>query len=341
MAAMPSAFSLNNLCLWAGRIVIDAALPYMYSTEFSYYNNICLIFKFKTMNKTFTHFVLYCLLMALGSISAKAADRLLIVGEAVWGGWSIDNSVEMLNTTEQPDVWKATVYLKANSDFKFLTTTDWGNLEYRAGDNTVTLASGVQGKLVSSAENVNDNKFQVSEAANYDIVCDLDQETITVSKAAYQDSELNFPALYLVGSATPGGWSLSQAAMLKQDASNPVAYSGTVSLTAGEFKLCVNTQTGYGQTFFQVDPNDAGRMVFGGDDNKWQVTEAGDYDISANVKDMTISVKKHDATGISKIATEADGAAEYFSLSGVKVSSPVSGVYVKRVNGKCTKVVVK
>ena len=165
----------------------------------------------------------------------------------MWGGWSIDNSVEMLNTTEQP-VWKATVYLKANSDFKFLTTTGWGNLEYRAGDNTVTLASGEQGKLVSSSENSNDNKFQVSEAANYDIVCDLDKETITVTKAAYQDFELRFPALYLLGSATPGGWSLPQAAMLKQDTSNPVVYSGTVSLTAGEFKFCVNTQTGFGQT---------------------------------------------------------------------------------------------
>ena len=129
--------------------------------------------------------------------------------------------------------------------------------------------------------------------------------------------------------------------MLKQDTSNPVVYSGTVSLTAGEFKLCVNTQTGFGQTFFQVDPSDAGRMVFGGDDNKWQITEAGDYDISANVQDMTISVKKHDATGISRIATETNGAPEYFTLSGVKVNSPVSGVYVKRVNGKCTKVVVK
>ena len=82
-------------------------------------------------------------------------------------------------------------------------------------------------------------------------------------------------------------------------------------------------------------------MVFGGDDNKWQITEAGDYDISANVQDMTISVKKHDATGISRIATETNGAPEYFTLSGVKVNSPVSGVYVKRVNGKCTKVVVK
>lgn len=293
------------------------------------------------MNKTFTHFVLCCLLMAIGSISAKAADRLLIVGEAVWGGWSIDNSVEMLRTTEQPDVWKATVYLKANSDFKFLTTTNWSNLEYRAGDNTVTLASGVQGKLVSSAENVNDNKFQVSEAANYDIVCDLEQKTITVTKSAYQDYELNFPALYVVGDATTGAWELPKASMLKQDTSNPVVYSGNVSLTAGEFKLCVNTQTGFGQTFFQVDPNDAGKMVFGGDDNKWQITEAGDYDISANVKDMTISIKKHDATGISLIATETGGAPEYFTLSGVKVSSPVSGVYVKRVNGKCTKVVVK
>ena len=56
---------------------------------------------------------------------------------------------------------------------------------------------------------------------------------------------------------------------------------------------------------------------------------------------MTISIKKHDATGISLIATETGGAPEYFTLSGVKVSSPVSGVYVKRVNGKCTKVVVK
>lgn len=129
--------------------------------------------------------------------------------------------------------------------------------------------------------------------------------------------------------------------MLKQDATNPVVYSGTVTLTAGEFKLCVNTQTGYGQTFFLVDPNDPTKMVFGGDDNKWKVTEAGDYDISANVKDLTISIKKHETAGISRITEEIKAAPEYFTLTGVKVSRPVSGVYVKRENGTCTKVVVK
>lgn len=293
------------------------------------------------MNRTFTHFVLCCLLMAVSTISAKAADRLLIVGDAVWGGWTIDNSVQMLNTTEQPDVWKATVYLNANKEFKFLTETDWGHLEYRAGDSMVMLESGKQAKLVSSDENSNDNKFEVAEAANYDIVCDLDKETVTVTKAAYQDFALSFTALYLVGDATPGGWDLPKASMLKQDATNPVVYSGSVTLTAGEFKLCVNTQTGYGQTFFQVDTKDATKMVFGGDDNKWKVTETGDYDISANVKDLTISIKKHEASGISRIAGEAKAAPEYFTLTGVKVSRPVSGVYVKRENGTCTKVVVK
>lgn len=293
------------------------------------------------MNKAFTHFVLCCLLLAVGSISAKAADRLLIVGDGVWGGWTIDNSVEMLNSTEQPDVWKATVYLNANKDFKFLTTIAYGNLEYRAGTSPVTLQSGVQAKLYQAQGDDNDNKFQVAEAANYDIVCDLDQETITVTKAKYQDNPVNYTALYLVGSATPGGWDLPNASMLKQDASNPVVYSGTVTLTAGEFKLCVNTQTGYGQTFYQVDPSDATKMKFGGDDNKWQITEAADYDITANVKDLTISIKKHEATNISKITNEANAVPEYFTLSGVKVSRPVSGVYVKRVNGRSTKVVVK
>ena len=294
------------------------------------------------MNKTFTHFVLCCLLVAVSTVSAKAADRLLIVGDAVWGGWTIDNSVQMLNTTEQPDVWKATVYLNANSEFKFLTETDWGHLEYRAGDSMVMLESGKQAKLVSSDENSNDNKFEVAEAANYDIVCDLDKETVTVTKAAYQDFALSFTALYLVGSATPGGWDLPKASMLKQDATNPVVYSGTVTLTTGEFKLAVNSQTGYGsQTFFQVNPTDATKMVFGGDDNKWKVTETGDYDISANVKDLTISIKKHEASGISRITGEAKAAPEFFTLTGVKVSRPMSGVYVKRLNGTCTKVVVK
>ena len=94
---------------------------------------------------------MFCsLALAATVLTANAADRLLIVGEAVWGGWVIDNSIVMLNSTDNPDVFKATVNLNANGTFKFLTTTDWGNLEYRAGDNDVTLNEGVASAIVST-----------------------------------------------------------------------------------------------------------------------------------------------------------------------------------------------
>ena len=124
------------------------------------------------MKKNFLRKMFCSLVLAATVLTANAADRLLIVGGAVWGGWSIDNSIVMLNSTENPDVFKATVNLNANGTFKFLTTTGFGNLEYRAGDNDVTLAEGVASPLVSTEENSNDNKFKVRETANYDIVCD-------------------------------------------------------------------------------------------------------------------------------------------------------------------------
>ena len=167
---------------------------------------------------------MFCsLALAATVLTANAADRLLIVGAAVWGGWSIDNSVMMLNTAENPDVFKATVNLNQNGTFKFLTTTAWGNLEYRAGDKDVTLAEDVAYALVSSEENANDKQFKVSETANYDIVCDLVAKTIVVKKAAYQTNPLNHTALWLVGSATLGGWSIVKGTMLSPLADNPTA----------------------------------------------------------------------------------------------------------------------
>ena len=148
--------------------------------------------------KTFTQRLLGCMLLAASTLTVQAAERLLIVGDGVWGGWSIDNSIVMMNDAAQPDVFTATVSLKANSDFKFLTETEWGKLEYRAGDAGVTLSDGVSAALVSSDDNSNDNKFQVGETANYSIVCDLAAKTVTVTKAAYQDDELKHTALCLV-----------------------------------------------------------------------------------------------------------------------------------------------
>ena len=279
------------------------------------------------------------MLLAASTLTVQAAERLLIVGDGVWGGWAIDNSIVMMNDAAQPDVFTATVSLKANSDFKFLTETEWGKLEYRAGDAGVTLSDGVSAALVSSDDNSNDNKFQVGETANYSIVCDLAAKTVTVTKAAYQDDEIKHTALWLVGSATTGGWDLGKATMILPSDDNPMVFRGTVDLLEGEMKIAVNKYTGYGQTFYQRDAADDTKMTFGGDDNKWNISKAGQYDVEADVKNLTISIVEHVANGITNMATTANATADYFTLSGVRLSAPAKGICIKRQGNRVVKTI--
>ncbi|MDD5871606.1 MAG: SusF/SusE family outer membrane protein, partial [Bacteroidales bacterium] len=235
------------------------------------------------------------------------------------------------------------VNLKANSDFKFLTETWWGALEYRAGDTGVTLTEGVATPLVTSDENSNDNKFQVSETANYNIVCDLAAKTITVTKAEYQDNPLKHTALWLIGSATPGGWNLADGAMLTPTIGNPTVFVGTVDLVEGEMKIAVNSQTGFGQTFYQRDATNDAKMVFGGDDNKWNITKAGKYDVTVDVVNMTISIIEAGSGSVSSIESEANAETVVYDLRGNRVSANTlcPGVYIEKCGSKTRKIMVK
>ncbi|OYP60929.1 SusF/SusE family outer membrane protein [Prevotella sp. P2-180] len=287
---------------------------------------------------------MFCsLALAVTVLTANAAERLLIVGEAVWGGWSIDNSIVMFNSTENPDVFKATVNLSTNGTFKFLTTTDWGNLEYRAGDNDVTLTADVASDLVSSEENSNDKQFKVSETANYDIVCDLTAKTIVVKKAKYQTNLLKHTALWMVGSATPGGWSIGEGTMLVPTVDNPTVFKATVNLAEGEMKIAVNNQTGFGQTFYLRDTTDETKMVFGGDDNKWNITKAGTYDVTVDVVNMTISITETNSSGISSAESASNVTTALYDLGGNRLSSRTlrPGCYIQKKGSYTRKVMVK
>ena len=295
------------------------------------------------MKKNFLRKMFCSLVLAATVLTANAADRLLIIGEAVWGGWSIDNSIVMLNSTENPDVFKATVNLNANGTFKFLTTTGFGNLEYRAGDNDVALAEGVASPLVSSEENSNDKQFKVSETANYDIVCDLTAKTIVVKKAGYQTSPLKHTALWMIGGATPGGWNIGDGTMLVPTVDNPTVFKATVNLVEGEMKIAVNNQTGFGQTFYLRDTTDETKMVFGGDDNKWNITKAGTYEVTVDVVNMTISITDVSSTGISSAESASNVTTALYDLGGNRVSSKNlrPGCYIQKSGSKIKKIIVK
>ena len=291
--------------------------------------------------KTFTKSILCCALFVVGALSAKAADRLVIVGDATWGGWNLGQSTVMQKSDENADVFKATVHLDANKEFKFLTELGWGNLEYRAGAGPVTLQSGVEAPLVSSEDEPKDGKFFVSESANYDIVCNLATKKVVVTKAAYQTTALKHTALWMIGSATKGGWSIGEGTIMKADATNPTKFSARTELKPGELKFGTNVYAGFDQMFYLRDLTDEGKIVFGGDDNKWNFTEEATYDVTIDVAAMTVSFTKVDPTAINAVETTSEAPATYYTLGGIQVEKPVAGVYVKRQGGKAVKVVVK
>lgn len=68
-----------------------------------------------------------------------------------------------------------------------------------------------------------------------------------------------------------------------------------------------------------------------------------DFKVTFNAdKTITLDSKMH-ASGVENVGIDADdeAAAEYFNLQGVRVENPSNGVYIRRANGKVSKVFVK
>lgn len=266
-------------------------------------------------------------------------DHLFVIGDAIWSGWGFANSTVLF--PDENGICKATLYLEENKGFKFMAESDFEGLQFRAGDADVTLKNDVASSLVSSEDNREDTRFMVSESANYDIVCDVKNKTITLTKSAYQDAHAKHAELWMIGTATPNGWQIDKGVLLKQDAENPMVYTATAELKEGEFKFIVNKYMGFDQTAYVKDAADDSKVVYGGDDNKWNITEAGIYDVKLNLANMTITVAKKGATGISSVNADVTSPAEYYTLDGKRVNGfSGKGIYIKRQAGKSVKVVV-
>ena len=104
-------------------------------------------------------------------------------------------------------------------------------------------------------------------------------------------------------------------------------------------KVAVNKYGGFDQTFYLRDLSDDTKMVFGGDDNKWNITEAGTYDVKVDVAAMTISIQKHTPSGIGVVKGTTAAPAAYYTIAGVKSNAAAKGLtIVVDNNGKARKV---
>lgn len=214
------------------------------------------------------------------SMGGPAYDNIYMVGDATPNGWDIANATPMVQNPDNLYKFTYDGILKAGA-FKFPVNrnTDWGQ------DMFMRDLSDSTKIYLHKGGASDDNKWTIYKAGWYHVLLDLSNNTIS-----YKPLQL-----YIVGSATSIGWDISNAIQLAQDPNNPTIFTYTGALVAGEFKFPVNRNTDWGQDMYMKTDNTHMYLHKGGssDDNKWSITDAGNYIITLNVQTLTINIQKH------------------------------------------------
>ena len=202
-------------------------------------------------------------------------DHIYVVGDASPNGWDIGNATELIQDQENPAIFTYTGVMKPG-DFKFPVNrnSDWSqDMFMRQSDSTM---------YIHHNGTTDDSKWTITKKGLYVIKLNIIDNTITISRTK----------LFMVGSATPIGWSIDKAIELTEDGTDGCIFTYSGPMVAGEFKFPVNRNSDWGQDMYQrLDDTHMYRHKGGAsDDNKWNITTAGNYVITANIETLGISV---------------------------------------------------
>ena len=224
------------------------------------------------------------------------ASKLYMIGEATSGGWSLDAATEIIADAVNDDlfVWEGEL---ARGAFKAARKKDFSVPFYRPASSGVTVSKlGVSSNVMVYTTEP-DDQWEVTEAGMYRLIFNTELMTF---EANYLGVEEQIKPLYMIGDATSGGWSLDDATILSSDNGHKGLYTWTGFLKQGEFKF--SFEKDFGAPFFRPSTETciisksgvtATDMIYtaGDPDYKWKVVDEGNYEMTIDTKEMTISVK--------------------------------------------------
>jgi len=222
--------------------------------------------------------------------TGPAYSKLWIVGDATPNGWNIDNPNEMKADPTNPFQFKYNEVLNAG-EFKIPTTTgNWGTDYFMPPANHPDISS-TDVQLIAGGNP--DNKWQIATPGAYKILLNISSSPF-INITPFTP----YAQLWMVGDATPAGWNIDAPVPMVQTAGNPYEFTYTGTLNTGEFKI--PTATGnWGTDYFMPLTNGAGitetNAIFvpgGNPDNKWKITEGGNYKVTLNQLYETILIEK-------------------------------------------------
>ena len=222
--------------------------------------------------------------------TGAAYSALWIVGDATPNGWNIDAPSMMEPDPTNAFQFKYNEVLNAG-EFKIpVSTGNWGTDFYMPPTNHPDITS-TDVELIRGGNP--DNKWQITTAGAYKILLNISNNPF-VHITPFTPSA----TLYMVGDATSAGWNIEAPVAMTPTPGNVYEFTYTGALNAGEFKIPVTTGN-WGTDYYMPVVNDEGitskNAIFvpgGNPDNKWKITEAGDYKITINQLKETISIEK-------------------------------------------------
>ncbi|MDQ3278870.1 MAG: SusF/SusE family outer membrane protein, partial [Bacteroidota bacterium] len=229
-------------------------------------------------------------LKAKPAATGPAYAKLWVVGDATPNGWDINNPNQMKQDPTNVFQFKYNEVLKAG-EFKIpVATGNWGTDYFMPPANNPAITSTAV-QLIAGGQP--DNKWRITNPGPYKILLN-----ISSSPSIKITPFTPYPALWMVGDATAAGWNIDAPVAMVPTAGNPYEFTYTGALKAGEFKIPVATGN-WGTDYFMPPVNGAGinetNAIFikaGNPDNKWKITEAGNYKVTVNQLYETISIVK-------------------------------------------------
>lgn len=227
------------------------------------------------------------LTISIETLDAPEYSELWLVGNPT--GW---NFKAMTVDPSDPFIFHYNADLSAGGDFKIATAQNWDAVFFRPTADKTGAGTNLE---VSKWAGDPDNKWNIAGGV-YKIKLDTrDMKIDIVSFTPYK-------MIYLIGDASPSGWSIDNATPMTAVSGNPYKFTWTGNLNGGELKFTCDKKSDWNGDWFLASENgkeptgDSEQMIFsaGGanPDNKWKITNAGTYTIELDQLQQTVTIKK-------------------------------------------------
>lgn len=231
-------------------------------------------------------------------LGAYAPEKLYIVGSATAGGWSLDNATELTPVDGIDGEYTWTGYLSKGT-FKATTVKDFGAPFYRPSSPDCQISeNGITATdVVLTSEP--DDQWNVVTAGNYKI--DINTKKMTIAAEYLGDPgkrPIETSTLYILGDATPNSWDIGAPTPLVMKSEHVFVYEGKLfkgalqaTAMAGDWNVpfilpvangCKISKTG-------VESDEFDYLV--DHTNMWQVDDPGNYRLTFDLENWTISAE--------------------------------------------------